>query len=157
MRVPWNKSKVEQRDLVDEANEGSVASLTPDAAADCAGAPASATAPSEGLPLLVSVQCLEEDPRNPRKEFPEWQMAELAEDIALRGILQPIVVHRLADAGRRILFGAKRLRAAKQAGRQGSCGRDCEYAAAPGAVAPKSAGATDFSRESSAAQADPLL
>jgi ParB family transcriptional regulator, chromosome partitioning protein len=124
MRMPWNKPKVEQRDLVDEANEESVERLIPDAVEDGADAPAPATAPAlcasatEGLPLLVSLQCLEEDPRNPRTEFPEEEIAELARDIALRGILQPIVVQRLADDdGRyRILFGAKRLRAAKQAG-----------------------------------------
>jgi ParB family chromosome partitioning protein len=125
MRMPWNKSKVEQRDLVDEANEESVERPTSNAIQDGAdAASSSSTAPSlrasatEGLPLLVSVQCLEEDPRNPRTEFPEEEIAELAQDIALRGILQPIVVHRLTDdEGRyRILFGAKRLRAAKQAG-----------------------------------------
>ncbi len=123
MRMPWNKSKVEQRDLVDEANEASATELTSDACEGGAAVPASATAPSlaasatEGLPLLVSVECLEEDPRNPRTEFPDEEIAELAQDIALRGILQPIVVLPLSQAGRyRILFGAKRLRAAKQAG-----------------------------------------
>jgi len=122
MRMPWNKSKLEQRDLVDEANAASAAMLTSDAVEAGAAVSASATAPSlgatatEGLPLLVSVERLEEDPRNPRTEFPDEEIAELAEDIALRGILQPIVVLRLAEEGRyRILFGAKRLRAAKQA------------------------------------------
>ena len=120
MRMPWNKSKVSQRDLVDEANEDSAARLTVDVLEHGAEAPASSTAAvsgasaSEGLPLLVSVHCLEEDPRNPRTEFPEEEIAELAQDIALRGILQPNIVHRLADTARyRILFGAKRLRAAK--------------------------------------------
>jgi ParB family chromosome partitioning protein len=125
MRMPWNRSKVEQRDFVDEASEESVERLTSDAVEDGADvrAPASSTAATfgasatAGVPLLVSVQCLEEDRRNPRTEFPEEEIVELAQDIALRGILQPIVVHRLAEEGRyRILFGAKRLRAAKQAG-----------------------------------------
>ena len=122
MRMPWNKSKLEQRDLVDEANEASAARLTSDAVEAGAAVSASATAPSlgatatEGLPLLVSVECLEEDPCNPRTEFPDEEIAELAQDIALRGILQPIVVLPLPQAGRfRVLFGAKRLRAAKQA------------------------------------------
>ena len=45
------------------------------------------------------------------------ELAELADDIGARGILQPIVVHRAGTDGRyRIRFGAKRLRAAKQAG-----------------------------------------
>jgi ParB family chromosome partitioning protein len=125
MRMPWNKSKVEQRDFVDEANEEPVERLTSDAVGDSADvrARASSTASTlgasatAGVPLLVSVQCLEEDQRNPRTEFPEEDIVELAHDIALRGILQPIVVLRLAEGGRyRILFGARRLRAAKQAG-----------------------------------------
>jgi ParB family transcriptional regulator, chromosome partitioning protein len=124
MRMPWNRSKVEQRDLVDEANGEPIEGLTSGRVEDRAGAQAafSSTAhtlgagAAEGLPLVVSIQCLEEDPRNPRTEFPEEEIAELAQDIALRGILQPIIVHPLAEDGRyRILFGAKRLRAAKQA------------------------------------------
>jgi len=71
---------------------------------------------AEGLPLLVSVACLDEDPGNPRTEFPEEELAELAHDIALRGVLQPIVVRRAADGRYRVLFGAKRLCAAKRAG-----------------------------------------
>ena len=70
-----------------------------------------------GEPLLASVDLLDEDPGNPRTEFPERELQELAEDIGARGILQPIVVHRAGADGRyRIRFGAKRLRAAKQAG-----------------------------------------
>ena len=65
----------------------------------------------------MPVDGLEEDPANPRTEFPDEEIAELAEDIAQRGILQPIVVRPLATDGRyRVLFGAKRLRAAKRAG-----------------------------------------
>jgi ParB family chromosome partitioning protein len=70
-----------------------------------------------GEPLLAAVDLLEEDPGNPRTEFPERELQELADDIGARGILQPIVVHRASADGRyRIRFGAKRLRAAKQAG-----------------------------------------
>jgi ParB family chromosome partitioning protein len=123
MRMPWNKAKVEQRDLVDEANDESADRLTPNGVEEGADAAASSpaatpgTSATEGLPLLVSVDCLAEDPHNPRTEFPAQEIAELAQDIALRGILQPIVVRRLADDGRyQVLFGAKRLRAAKQAG-----------------------------------------
>ena len=72
---------------------------------------------AEGIPLLLPVDSLEEDPGNPRTEFPDEEIAELAQDIALRGILQPIVVRRTTDGSRfRVLFGAKRLRAARQAG-----------------------------------------
>jgi len=70
-----------------------------------------------GEPLFVPLSALCEDPDNPRTEFPPAELQELAEDIRLHGILQPIVVQP-ADAGGlyRIHFGAKRFRAAGLAG-----------------------------------------
>lgn len=60
---------------------------------------------------------LYEDPQNPRTEFPEESIAELAEDIRQRGVLQPLVVHPADGNGRhQVHFGAKRLRAAISAG-----------------------------------------
>lgn len=71
----------------------------------------------DGKPLLVPINQLDEDPGNPRTEFPQAHMDELAHDITLRGILQPIVVDAAQVPGRyRIRFGSKRWRAAKQAG-----------------------------------------
>jgi ParB family transcriptional regulator, chromosome partitioning protein len=65
---------------------------------------------------MVPVTSLCEDPDNPRTEFPNEEIDELAEDIRQHGILQPIVVHPADAAGRyRIHFGAKRWRAAKRA------------------------------------------
>lgn len=70
-----------------------------------------------GEPLIVPIDRLDEDPRNPRTEFPPHAIDELAQDIAQRGVLQPIVVSAADDNGRyRIRFGGKRWRAAKQAG-----------------------------------------
>jgi ParB family chromosome partitioning protein len=69
------------------------------------------------VPLAVPIEALDEDPNNPRTEFPESELAELAQDIAERGVLQPIVVELVDATGRyRIRFGAKRWRAAKRAG-----------------------------------------
>jgi ParB family chromosome partitioning protein len=70
-----------------------------------------------GEPLRVPVDLLDEDPENPRTECPQAELEELALDIAERGILQPIVADPADAAGRyRVRFGAKRLRAARQAG-----------------------------------------
>ena len=70
-----------------------------------------------GLALLVPVEQLDEDPDNPRKEFPPEFIEELAQDIAQRGILQPIVVSDRNDKGRYLIrFGSRRWRAAIQAG-----------------------------------------
>jgi len=122
--MPWNTPKVEQLDLVDAASAGPVDSRTSAAAEKRVDSQAAAASdlPSldelgiDGRPLLVPIDCLDEDSGNPRTEFPDEELAELAQDIALRGILQPIVVRRAGDDGRyRVLFGAKRLRAAKLA------------------------------------------
>ena len=70
-----------------------------------------------GEPLLVNIALIDEDPNNPRTEFPEDALDELAEDIQQRGVLQPLVVHPADNDGRyQVHFGAKRLRAAIRAG-----------------------------------------
>lgn len=70
-----------------------------------------------GEPLMVNIALIDEDPNNPRTEFPDAALDELAADIRQRGILQPIVVHPADLAGRyRIHFGSMRLRAAKRCG-----------------------------------------
>jgi ParB family chromosome partitioning protein len=70
-----------------------------------------------GLALMVPVDQLDEDPDNPRKEFPPEAIDELAQDIAQRGILQPVVVSDRNDKGRYLIrFGSRRWRAAIQAG-----------------------------------------
>jgi|SRR5450631_3516166 len=76
-----------------------------------------ATPAPTGKPLTVPIDRLNEDPHNPRTEFPPNAIDELAQDIARRGILQPIVFSAPDANGRhRIRFGSKRWRAAKQAG-----------------------------------------
>jgi ParB family transcriptional regulator, chromosome partitioning protein len=70
-----------------------------------------------GPPLTLAVGLLFEDPHNPRTEFPEAELNELAEDVAQHGIVQRIVVHSADAAGRyQIHFGAKRFCAALRAG-----------------------------------------
>jgi ParB family chromosome partitioning protein len=127
MRLPWNKSNVEQLDLVGDAIPESGLGFTSATFDQVAHPPARAEEPAlsidalsaDGIPLRLPVDVIEEDPANPRTEFPDDEIAELARDIALRGILQPIVARPAEEAGRyRVLFGAKRLRAARKAGLQ---------------------------------------
>ena len=126
MRLPWNKSKEVQLDLLD-AEPGATAPRQPVEPAPRAGvlkpdsgaiSPASAKLGGyDGRPMLVAVSMLYEDAHNPRTEFPEDALAELSEDIKLRGVLQPLVVHPAdGDCRHRVHFGAKRLRAAIRAG-----------------------------------------
>lgn len=70
-----------------------------------------------GLALMVPIDRLDEDPDNPRTEFPPEAIDDLAQDIAQRGILQPIVVSDREGQGRYLIrFGSRRWRAAIQAG-----------------------------------------
>jgi len=107
----WIKPKPAQLDLLS-------ADLGSNAAARASDTQPSATPPApHGHVLVLPLAALCEDPNNPRTEFPDEEIEELAEDIRQHGILQPIVVHRADTAGRyRIHFGAKRWRAAQRAG-----------------------------------------
>lgn len=67
--------------------------------------------------LRLAVARVDEDPANPRADFPQAVLDDLAADIRLRGILMPLVVHPADANGRHKLhFGAMRLRAAILAG-----------------------------------------
>lgn len=70
-------------------------------------------AQASGTPLEVALAEVYEDPANPRTEFDPAELQELADDIALNGILQPIVVWPRDKSGFKIRYGAKRRRAAE--------------------------------------------
>jgi ParB family chromosome partitioning protein len=63
----------------------------------------------------VSLSMVTPNPDQPRKHFAEDALAELAASIKTRGLLQPIVVSRIAD-GYQLLAGERRFRAAQLAG-----------------------------------------
>ena len=126
MRMPWHKSKDLQLDLLDAEPEATAPDRLEASAprADVA-APVEVVVPPaasdsgipDGRPMFVAVTLLHEDANNPRTEFPEVALEELAADIQQRGILQPLVVHPADGEGRHLIhFGAKRLRAAIRAG-----------------------------------------
>lgn len=78
-----------------------------------------ATPPESGRPLLLPIDSIDEDSEQPRKEFDDDSLRELAATISERGVRQPISVrpHPAAE-GRWILnFGARRLRASRLAGK----------------------------------------
>lgn len=111
----WNKAKELQLDLLDAAPAPEPASALGPAEAASSIEPAPRIEPS--APRMLPRAALCEDAANPRTEFPEAELDELAEDIRQHGVLQPIVVHPADKQGRhRIHFGAKRWRAAQRAG-----------------------------------------
>jgi ParB family chromosome partitioning protein len=74
--------------------------------------------PQDGEPMRLPLDAIDEDPGQPRFEFDEESLHELAQTIRERGVRQPISVRpSLAVEGRWMLnFGARRLRASKLAG-----------------------------------------
>jgi ParB family chromosome partitioning protein len=61
----------------------------------------------------VPVDLIRPNPRQPRRSFDEQALAELAESITARGVLQPIVVRPLAGGYYELVAGERRLRAAR--------------------------------------------
>ena len=66
--------------------------------------------------LELPLDRIARNPNQPRANFDESQLGELAASIAVHGILQPIVVRSLADGGYELIAGERRLRAARIAG-----------------------------------------
>jgi len=65
----------------------------------------------------VPIEFVSPNPRNPRRNFSESDLAELAHSIREHGIVQPVVVRPAAASGRyEIIAGERRWRAAQRAG-----------------------------------------
>ena len=71
---------------------------------------------STGSIAEIDVNLIEENPFQPRKEFKEEQLIELAESIKLYGIISPITVIKLENDRFRLISGERRLRACKIVG-----------------------------------------
>jgi ParB family chromosome partitioning protein len=66
--------------------------------------------------LRIPLDQIEVNPRQPRRDFDETALQELAASIRLHDIIQPITVSRLAGGKYRIISGERRFRAARLAG-----------------------------------------
>jgi len=64
----------------------------------------------------ISVEQIEPNPKQPRRDFDEQALKELAESIKLHDIIQPITVTRLPSGKYRLVAGERRWRASKMAG-----------------------------------------
>src|SRR5215203_1462248 len=66
--------------------------------------------------IRLPVENIETNPKQPRKDFDEQSLQELAHSIKLHDIIQPITVSKLHGNKYRLISGERRLRAAKLAG-----------------------------------------
>ena len=73
--------------------------------------------PPEGEQRMVAISEIASSPLNPRKDFREDELAELAESIRTKGLVQPIIVRPAGmGGGYEIVAGERRWRAAQKAG-----------------------------------------
>lgn len=71
--------------------------------------------PSEGGVLYVDINEIKPNANQPRKNFDEGKLQELADSIKQHGIIQPIVLRKAAK-GYEIVAGERRYRASRKAG-----------------------------------------
>ena len=65
---------------------------------------------------LIQIDLIEVNPEQPRKEFNEESLAELAHSIKNLGLIQPITLRKLSGDRYQLISGERRLRAASLAG-----------------------------------------
>ena len=73
-------------------------------------------APAGDAVVMVSPDLLKPNPRQPRKDFDDDALRELADSIKEHGIIQPIIAEKADDGGYFIIAGERRVRAARIAG-----------------------------------------
>ncbi len=65
---------------------------------------------------MISIDEIEVNPFQPRKEFDEEALSELSDSLKVHGLIQPLTVRRLNDHQYQLISGERRLRASKIAG-----------------------------------------
>lgn len=67
-------------------------------------------------PVRLSLSLIDANPNQPRKDFDETTLKELAESIRIHDIIQPLTVALLPNGRYKLIAGERRLRASKMAG-----------------------------------------
>ncbi len=65
---------------------------------------------------LININDIEPNRDQPRKNFNEEALKELADSIAMYGVIQPLLVRPLSDGGYQLIAGERRWRASRMAG-----------------------------------------
>ena len=66
----------------------------------------------------ISISEVRPNPYQPRKDFNEEALQELADSIREQGVFQPIIVRKSSIKGYELVAGERRLRASKLAGKE---------------------------------------
>lgn len=66
--------------------------------------------------IRIPLDQIETNPRQPRRDFDETSLQELASSIKMHDIIQPVTLSRMASGKFRLISGERRVRASKMAG-----------------------------------------
>lgn len=66
--------------------------------------------------IRIPLDQIETNPRQPRRDFDETSLQELASSIKMHDIIQPVTLSRMANGKFRLISGERRVRASKMAG-----------------------------------------
>jgi ParB family chromosome partitioning protein len=66
--------------------------------------------------MRIPVENIEPNPKQPRRDFDEQALQELAQSIKMHDIIQPVTVAKLSGNKYRLISGERRWRASKLAG-----------------------------------------
>ncbi|MBR6771928.1 MAG: ParB/RepB/Spo0J family partition protein [Clostridia bacterium] len=69
-----------------------------------------------GTPSELDINLIEPSRSQPRKSFPEEELASLSESIGIHGVITPITVRKISEDRYRIIAGERRYRASRMAG-----------------------------------------
>jgi ParB family chromosome partitioning protein len=105
MNVPLQKSRLGRglASLIGEPTAAGTVGITP-------------RLPAEGEQRLVPIDQLKGGRLNPRRDFREDELTELADSIRAKGLVQPILARPDPDGGYEIVAGERRWRASQKAG-----------------------------------------
>ena len=115
-------ARVERKHGLGRGLDGLLSSSKPAAAvpspvpAPTAPAALEAPAAAPGAPLEINILEIERSPYQPRRDFREEELNELAESLKNNGIVQPPTVRRNSAGRYELIAGERRLRAAQLAG-----------------------------------------
>ncbi len=87
-------------------------SILPDVDIDAAMGKANLTTAITSIPVTA----IEANPFQPRKDFDDEALEELAQSIRQQGVISPITVRQMPDGKYQLIAGERRLRASKKAG-----------------------------------------
>ncbi len=68
--------------------------------------------PGDGEFIMLEINRVHPNPHQPRKQFDQETLDELAESIRVQGIIQPLIVEKISDDEFAIITGERRYRAA---------------------------------------------